>query len=196
MSDEDDWQEIWDARIDALCRIFGPSHDNVYHAPHPFQLGGQADVVAFFNTPHGAVYVTSELSGKPNASYADYELMICHRSPSDWGPNLISRLAPYTQQAYIHHGDTMDIAGVAPSGSAIAALLFQTFDSFELFGERFDLRLCIGITQPELNFKLENGHEKLTELLKQKRIFPFTDLERDSVPLDPPRSGDRVKPGA
>jgi hypothetical protein len=26
--------------------------------------------------------------------YADYELMICHRSPEEWGLNVISRLAP------------------------------------------------------------------------------------------------------
>jgi hypothetical protein len=84
--DDDDWEEIWDARADALCRIFGPSWDDVLHAPHPFALGGQADVMAFLKSPYGAVYITVELSGKPDECYADYELMICHRSPMDWGP--------------------------------------------------------------------------------------------------------------
>jgi hypothetical protein len=92
--------------------------------------------------------------------------MICHRSPKDWGPNLISRLAPYTQQAYLHHGDTMDINGVAPAGSKIVGLLVLTFESFELFGEIFDLRLCLGITQEELDFKLKHGYERLREALK------------------------------
>jgi len=92
-TEDDDWLEVWDARLDAFGRIFGPAYDNVFHASHPFVLGGNADVVAFFKSLPGAVYVTADLSGKPNASYADYELMICHRSPNDWGPNIISRLA-------------------------------------------------------------------------------------------------------
>jgi len=182
MPEEDDWQEIWHARVDALSKVFGPSHDNVFHASHPFQLGGQADVIAFFNSPCGAVYITAELTGKANASCADYELMICHRTPNDWGPDLISRLAPYSQQAYIRHGDTMDIAGAVPAGSQIAALLFVTFGCFEMFGESFDLRLCIGITKAELKFKLDQGFEELLKLLKLNGIYPFTDMDRNSLP--------------
>jgi len=77
----------------------------------------------------------------------------------------------------------MDISGAVPPGSAIQGLLFQTFDCFELFGKYFDLRLCIGITQEELGFKLTHGHERLTELFKQRGVFPFTDLDRQSISL-------------
>jgi hypothetical protein len=38
-------------------------------------------------------------------------------------------------------------------------------------------------TNPELEFKLEHGSEKLLALLKGHSVYPFTDLERDSVPL-------------
>jgi hypothetical protein len=47
---EDDWEEVWDARADALARVLGPGHDRVFHAPHPFALGGHADVVAGWAT--------------------------------------------------------------------------------------------------------------------------------------------------
>lgn len=190
--DDDDAQVIWDARADALCRIFGQGYDNVYHARHPFAFGGQAEVMAFYTSKYGAVYVTIDLSGKPTESYADYELMICHRSPMDWGPNFISRLSPYTQEAYLHHGDTMDVPGVAPTGSRIVGMIFLTFNSFQLLGESFDLRLCLGITQAELDFKLQNGYEKLADRLKRNRIFPFTDLDRDSIPLRQPQRGETV----
>ena len=73
---EDDWKEVWDARADALAKILGQGHDNVFHAPHPFALGGNADVMAFHHHLDGVVYVTAELTGKPDACYADYELMI------------------------------------------------------------------------------------------------------------------------
>ena len=180
---EDDWEEVWDARADALAGVLG-GHDNVFHAPHPFSLGGQAHVMSFDRHLDGVVYVTAELTGKPNASYADYELMICHRSPQDWGPNVISRLAPYTQEAYIASGESMDIDAATPPDSRIKAFVFDTYASFSLFGLENELRLCIGITKPELEFKHQHGAERLLDLLKRHGVYPFTDLERDSVPLD------------
>jgi hypothetical protein len=180
-NDDDDWEEVWDARMAALERVFGSSREEVYHAPHPFALGGQADVVAFSMQPQGVAYVTAELSGKPDASYADYELMICHRKDDSWGPNVISRLAPYTQEAYIHASDSMDIGEATPKDSTIKAFLFDDYGSFELFGETFQLRLCLGITQDELEFKLKVGAEQLLTALKASGIYPYTDLRRSSV---------------
>lgn len=181
---EEDSEKVWDARADALAEVLGQSHDNVFHAPHPFALGGYADVMAFPHHLKGVVYVTAELTGKPDACYADYELMICHRSRSDWGPNIISRLAAYTQQAYIGAGESMDIDAATPAGSRIKALLFDTYATFPLFGHENELRLCIGITKEELEFKMKHGGEKMLALLKRHGIYPFTDLERDSVPLN------------
>lgn len=181
---KDDWEEVWDARAEALAEVLGPGHDQVFHARNPFALGGQADVMAFYRHLHGVVYVTAELTGKPHACYADYELMICHRAPQDWGPNLISRLAPYTQEAYIGPGESMDLDSATPTGSRIKGFLFDTYATFMLFGQENELRLCIGITKPELEFKMQHGPEKLLALLKRNGVYPFTDLERDSVPLD------------
>jgi hypothetical protein len=182
--DEDDAEEVWNARADALARALGSGHDEAYHAPHPFSLGGNADVMAFYHHLSGAVYVTAELTGKPDRSYADYELMICHRARDDWGPNVISRLAPYTQEAYIAAGESMDIDQATPPESKIKAFLFDTYTTFPLFGEENELRLCMGITKAELQFKMKHGPEKLLELLKRHGVFPFTDLDRDSVPLE------------
>lgn len=165
-SDEDDRDEVWDARADALSHVLGAGHDNVFHARHPFAFGGQADVMVYYHHLDGVVYVTAELTGKPEACYADYELMICHRAPSDWGPNVISRLAPYTQEAYIGSGESMDIDDATPAESQIKAFIFDTYATFTLYGRQNDLRLCVGITKAELQFKLEHGPEKLLERLK------------------------------
>ncbi len=99
------------------------------------------------------------------------------------GPNVISRLAPYTQQAYIGQGESMDIDSATPAESRIKAFLFDTYATFTMFGHKNELRLCIGITKPELQFKMKHGAKKLLVLLKRRR-FPFTDLERDGVPLN------------
>jgi hypothetical protein len=182
---EEDWQETWEARLAAISEVLGEPYQGVYHAVHPFALGGQADVVAFPNYRNGIAYITSELSGRPGHSYADYELMICHRQPSDWGPNIISRLAPYTQEAYIAAGESMDIDDATPSDSQIKALVFDNYGKFRLFEQDFDLRLCIGITKAELQYKMDHGPEALLRLLKARGVYPFTDLGRSSVPLGP-----------
>ena len=132
----------------------------------------------------GVAYVTADLTGKPDACYADYELMICHRAPGDWGPNLISRLAPYTQQAYIGAGESIDIASATPAGSRIKAFLFDTYGAFLSVWARERASALHRITKPELEFKLRHGPERLLELLKRHGVHPFTDLDRDSVPLD------------
>lgn len=181
--DQDDWQEIWSARTAALEDVLGPSLDSVYHAPIPFALGGTADVMIFDHHLEGMVYVTAELTGKPDADYEDYELMICHRTPNDWGPKVISQLAAYTKQAYIGAGQSMDIDSATPPQSRIKAFLFDTYASFTLFGQENELRLCIGITKPELEFLMEHGPERLIGILKQHEVYPFTDLDRDSVAL-------------
>ena len=184
VSAEDDWEEVSDARAAALARVLGPGDGMAFHAPHPFALGGHADVLGFFQHVPGAVYVTAELTGKPDTCYAEYELMICHRAASEWGPSVISRLAPYTQQAYIAAGESMDIDEATPEDSRIKAFFFDTYATFTLFGHEFELRLCLGITKQELQFKMDHGPEKLLERLKRHGVYPYTDLERDSVPLD------------
>lgn len=179
-----EWEEVWDDRAAALERVLGPAHDLVYHASHPFELGGQADVVAFYNHLPGVIYVTAELTGKPNVSYADYELMICQRTDSHWGANVMSRLAPYTQQAVIGAGESMDIDSATPADSLIKAFLFDTYRTFTLYGQEYDLRLCLGITKSELKFKMERGAEELVNRLKSQGIYPYTDLDRQSIPLN------------
>jgi hypothetical protein len=181
---DDDWEEIWNARIAALEQTLGPCDDQVLHAVIPFVLDGQADVVAFFQHLDGAVYVTAELTGKPDACTADYELMICHRSRADWGPNLISQLAAYSQQAYIGAGETMDLDTATPADSQIKAFLFDTYGTFSLFGQQCELRLCLGITTPELQYAMRNGAGALLPLLRKFEVWPFTDLGRSSIPLD------------
>jgi hypothetical protein len=78
----------------------------------------------------------------------------------------------------------MDMDPATPAQSQIKAFLFDTYATFTLFGSENELRLCIGITKQELKFKMEHGAEKLLGLLKHHGVYPFTDLERQSVPLD------------
>ncbi len=172
-----DWEEVWNARLQALEQVLGPC-GQTYHALLPLYLGGQADVVAFGEHLEGVVYVTAELTGKREERYGDYELMICDRGQDTWGSNLISRIAAYSQEAGIFAGDTMDIEPSVPEGSTIKVLIFDNYSTFALFGETCNLRLCIGITQEELQFKMKCGSNALLEKLKTEKVYPFADLHR------------------
>ncbi|MFN0019209.1 MAG: suppressor of fused domain protein [Pirellulaceae bacterium] len=179
----EDWEGVWDARLAAISEVLGVPENGVYHAVHPLLLGGQADVISFTKAMDGVAYVTADLTGKPDESCTDYELMICERQPSKWGPNLISRLAQYALSTYIDSGESMDIDAATPTTSKIKALVFDTYAVFSLYGHDLALRLCIGITKRELAFKIKHGSDALLEQLKKHSIYPFTDLNRDSIPL-------------
>ena len=146
-------------------------------SPRPFRIG-RADVVAFGEHLEGVVYVTAELTGNREAPDADYELMICDRGQDIWGADAISSLAAYAQGTRISAGDTMDIGPSVPKGSTIEALIFDNYSTFALFGETCNLRLCIGITREDLQFKMKYGSNALLERLKREKVYPFTDLYR------------------
>jgi Suppressor of fused protein (SUFU) len=187
-NEEDEWGEWWDARVAAMESVLDPSHDMVGHAPVPFHLGadigGAADIVYFKRHLKGVVAATSELIGcddQVENDLGNYELMICHRDDEEWGPEIISRLAYYTLEAKINPGDTMEMAGAAPEGSTIAAFLFFNYAIFQVRGRKAGLLLCMGITEDELKACRAGEREKVETTLKAAKIYPFTDLFRDSV---------------
>jgi hypothetical protein len=184
----DDWAEWWDARVAAIETVLGPCDDIVGHAGIPFDIGadngGGADIIFFKKHVNGVVSVTSELIGRDDQIENDlgnYELVICHRDAEDWGPDLISRLAYYTLRARINPGETMDIAAAAPEGSTTAALLFFNYGTFNVRKRRAGLLLCVGITADELKLCRAGNRDRVEKALKAAKVYPFTDLYRDSA---------------
>jgi hypothetical protein len=188
-ADSDDWRLVWDARQQALEAVLGPPTERVFHAVIPLDLGGSADVLEFRKHVPGSTYVTADLvgplSGQPQNTLGQYELMICTREPEDWAPNLISRLARYTLEAVLEPSETMDMAPALPEGSAISAFLFTqpqlVSNELHVLGQRCGLLLCLGITTPELQACFEGRSSELLAALKSAGVFPYSDLRRKSV---------------
>ncbi len=187
--DDDDWQKIWDARIEALTRALGEPGDTVFHSPVPFHLEGFADVVPFPSYVTGMTYVTADLTGPESAqidnALGNYELMICLQKDTPAAAGLISKLARYTCDAELNPGETMDMPNFF-GDKTMRGILFTTPEpeiSFQLAGNDCGLMLLIGITKEELAFKQQHGSEKLLALLKQHKVFPYTIPDRKTVPL-------------
>jgi len=158
------------------------------HAVIPFQfgpdMGGAADIIYFHQHIDGIVSVTSELIGcdeQIRNALGNYELMICHRDEEECGPNIISQLARYTLETELNQGETMDIRPAVPEGSTIDALLFLEYARFSVLDRDCGLLLCIGITADELAACREGNTSRVESALKKHKIYPYTDLYRDSV---------------
>jgi hypothetical protein len=186
----DDWEKQWNERLKALEDRLGPSAKSVYHAFLPMEIGGTPDIVYFTKYVPGYTYVTAELTGwqheQKKNRIGNYELMICSRKKSDFALSVITELARYTLESKFNVGDTIDLAGAVPKSSNLAALLLAEPDvknpRFKLFGKPAHLMLCVGITGEELAFhQKQKGGDGLLKLLKQKKVFPYTDMKRKPV---------------
>ena len=188
MATDNTWEQQWAARLAALQAVFGPADDQVFHATVPFEFGtdagGAADVVRFRRWCDGVLYVTADLigcDGQIATSLGPYELAIAHRTDTQWGANLISRLAHYTLEAALEPDETMSIDGAVPEGSAVSALLFTRVADLEVQGVSAGVLLCVGITGVELGYAHEHEPGSLLARLKEAGVYPFTDLSRESV---------------
>ena len=181
--ERDEW---WDARQEALASVLGEPDELAGLAIIPLFLDGWADTLTFRGHVEGVVYTTCDLIGddrqKPTA-LGNYELMICHRADNEWGQGIVSSLARYTQDACVEPWDTMELRHAAPEGSVIVAFLFVPYTRFKVLGQDCGLLLCLGITSDELEVcrSGKKAKAKLFERLRNRGVFPYTDLERDSV---------------
>ncbi|TKW61185.1 MAG: suppressor of fused domain protein [Blastochloris viridis] len=180
-------------RFEALEGIFGAKETEILVAAKPLHMGGDADVVQFKHHISGVVYVTSGLTLAENdqksSEWKQYELMICHRdSGEDWGAETISRLAPYTLEYELQPGHTMDL-GESDEDSTLSALYFDEYATFEVQGDSntYGVLLAVGITEDELEYirQLQDeglpAHMIFTRKLEKAGVFPYTDLQRDSI---------------
>jgi Suppressor of fused protein (SUFU) len=184
MSEEDNWEELWDARIKGMEKTFGPHDETVLHGTIPFYLGqdigGTPDIVMFSKYTDGKLYVTADLIGSeqtPNSA-GNYELAVVHKDEENWGVNIICQLAHYVLKNPIDDGESMDIQSATPDGSSIEGFLFRRIAEFNVQDIRANVICCIGITGPELAYKHKNGSKALIERLGKD--FLLTDLYRAS----------------
>ena len=182
MSEEDNWEELWDSRIQGMEKTFGLHDDSVLHGTIPFHigqdLGGSPDVVMFPKFTDGKLYVTADLIGSeqtPNSA-GNYELAVVHKGDEDWGVNIISQLAYYTLENPIDDGETMDIGSATPEDSSIEAFLFRRIAEFDVLGVKSNVICCIGVTGPELEYSHSKGSAALIKKLGYD--FLVTDLYR------------------
>lgn len=187
MNDEE-LDKLWDARLTAMESILGKSDEMHGHAVIPFDvgydLGGAADIVYFKKHINGIGYATFELIGRNDQKenvLGNYELLIFHREDDKWGSNILSNLAYYTLDEVVNPYQTMDIGPATPDGSTIDAFIFFNYGTFKVLERDAGILLCVGITADELAACRAGKQKQVETALKEKSVYPFTDLYRESV---------------
>ena len=160
-----EWTRAWHERRVALEKSFGATGALGTRRAIPFALGGDADVLAF---PHHIVGATLYVSTGLTET-REHELAICVRGEESWPPSAINRLAAKRPP---RAGDTIEIDAV-PQPSPIRAFVFDDYGSGVL--------LAVGITAEELQMSAELGTTALLEELRGAGVYPFTDLDRDTI---------------
>jgi hypothetical protein len=87
----------------------------------------------------------------------------------------------YSSQAVLNPKETIEV----PNGENEENTCFG-FDLYEREGKKFKignrehhLLLCMEIFRSEMDYARQNGSDELFKILKEKGIYPYSDLDRE-----------------
>jgi hypothetical protein len=186
---------------EGLQIVLGKVHNMVGHAIIPFDVGGAVDMYYFPNHIQGTGFATMELidpngNGPMPNEFGTYELVAFTKEPYNEDEqiqtafNLIERricgtfttIGRYSSQAVLRPNQTCEIPTDNEENQYLIFDNYQPSSKTFRIGERkHHLLLCLEIFRSELEFARENGSPELLSLLKQKNIYPYSDLDRDPV---------------
>jgi len=197
VKDED---KFYEEKEKGLENILGKPEGLVGHAIIPFDVGGAVDMYYYSNHIEGTAFVTMELikpdgtGPKPNRN-GTFELIAFTKEKindfenKDLPFNKIERrfcgiftsIGNYSFQAKLEPGETCEIPNEKGN-------IYMVFDEYKPDGKDFlignkkhGLLLIIEIFKDELDFARENGSKQLIQKLKEKNIYPYSDMNRESV---------------
>lgn len=186
---------------DALQHVLGKSAGFVGHAIIPFAVGGAVDMYYYPNLIEGTAFATQELieyNGKspiPN-KFGTYELVAFTRHPystgkmgeGDFGKierrfcGIFTGVGNFSYMAKLGPGETCELP---VNNQPNRCLIFDEFKvegkEFTFGGKTHSLLLIIEVHRDEMQFAMDYGSGELFKLLKAANVYPYSDLDRDSV---------------
>lgn len=199
---DEEHEQDYELKSKGLENILGEMHNFVGHAIIPFAIGGAVDMYYFTNHIKGTGFATMELldpdgNGPKKNRLGTYELLaftkheINENKETSTPFDLIERKAcgfltsigMYSPQAVLNPKDTIEV----PNGEneENTCLIFDVYEpdgkKFSIGNREHHLLLCIEIFRDEMNFARQNGSDALFGLLKEKGVYPYSDMKRASV---------------
>lgn len=199
---DEEFENHYQEKSIGLENVLGKSHNMVGHAIIPFEVGGAVDMYYYPNGIKGTGFATMELikpdgnGPKPN-KLGTYELVgftkhNYNNDDSDFTDfNKIERrfcgiftgIGNYSFIAKLEPGDTCEVPGEEKEPNK--CILFDSYQpnekEFHIGNSKHGLLLIIEIFKDEMEFAMQNGSKELIEKLKEKGVYPYSDLDRISV---------------
>jgi hypothetical protein len=198
---EEEYEKDYETKSKGLESILGEMYGMVGHAIIPFSIGGAVDMYYFTKHIQGTGFATMELldpdgnGPKPN-KLGTYELVAFTKeaynesSEIETPFNKIERrfcgifttIGNFSTQAILNPNETCEVPS---EGEENRCLVFDNYihdeKEFSYGGRKHHLLLCLEVFRSEMEFARKNGTPKLLELMKEKKLYPYSDLDR--IPL-------------
>jgi len=199
---EEDHERYYELKSEGLEQVLGKMHPIVGHSIIPFAVGGAVDMYYFPSHIKGTGFATMELigidgSGPMENRFGRYELVAFTKYEYNEGAdtptpfNLIERKAcgflttigRYASQAVLNPKETIEV----PNGGneENTCLVFDLYEpdgmKFKIGDSAHHLLLCMQLFRSEMDFARQNGSDELFKILKEKGIYPYSDLDREPV---------------
>jgi hypothetical protein len=150
------------------------------------------------------LYVSSGMSNPWQSDEAEEfsglgsEFVLETNEASEWALEVLHNLLGYNillahgklgDGPLLHYGDRIPMTvgcedDVEPTITSMVLVEPDHYPaSFDLISGKVELLHVIGATGPELDFAKKNGSEELLKLLIQSKVYPVTELTRDSISL-------------
>jgi hypothetical protein len=184
-----------------LENVLGKMHGVVGHAIIPFSIGGAVDRYYFSNHIKGTGFATMELLnpdgfGPKSNRIGTYELVAFTKldyndnedEPTDFNKierrfcGIFTTIGNYSSQAILNPNETIEVPNETEDNYCLILDNYKPENKEFKIGERnHHLLLCLEVFRSEMEFARKNGSEKLIQLLKEKGIYPYSDLDRNPV---------------
>ena len=199
---DEEYEKDYDLKSEGLENVLGKMHDLVGHALIPFAVGGAVDMYYFPNHIKGTGFATMELldpsgNGPKRNRIGTYELVAFTKhdyntSEETQTPfNLIERKAcgfltaigMFSSEAVLNPKETIEV----PNGEneENTCLIFDLYEpegkKFKIGDREHHLLLCMQVFRSEMDYAREYGSDELFKILKEKGIYPYSDLDRVPV---------------
>lgn len=185
-----------------LESLLGKQHGMVRHALMPFAIGGRLDLYYYPNGIPGTAIATKELvdrhgNGPSNRVYPAYELVIftkhalnlddakdettpfgsAHRNIN----RILNVIARYCTEATLNPNDTCEFPKEMKGVGGKCVILDGYSPSDSAGPNGMGLLLIMEVFRSEMTFAMENGGDKLIQMLKDAGHYPYSDLDRQPV---------------
>ncbi len=119
-------------------------------------------------------YTVKAVNNKEMTSFDVQERRIC---------GTFTSIGFYSYQTVLKPGETCEIPGDDESDTK--CIVFDKFDTkgipFKVEDKAYGLLLCIEVHRSEMEYAMKNGSASLLAKLKKAGVYPYSDLDRESV---------------